>query len=224
MSEYIYRIHYERPITPTATTTNRIDLQEKIRELLRQLGATSLSTRDAIATERIKAVSLDNSQTFSLPENMTEVAIPDNLNMPVQNETLLLKAVNESELLVTVADASLQATQCDQIVLNLAKRLYVKGTGEEASDEEIEIERVGILAHAICQYCRSVVGGLPYRCPHCGRTYCRPHVAPASHQCSVTASQHTVQAAKTSSTPKTMTQSQARSHQPRITIGKVPCG
>ena len=41
MSEYIYRIHYHRPIIPTATTTNSTDVQEKIRELLRQLGAKS---------------------------------------------------------------------------------------------------------------------------------------------------------------------------------------
>jgi len=224
MSEYLYRIHYDGPITPTATTTTHTDVQEQIMNLLRQLGATPLPTRNATSTEKIEAINLDTSESFSLPENMSEVTVPDTLSMPVQNEAFLLMVVNERELLVTVTDASLQATQCDQILLTLAKKLYVKGTGEEASDEEIEIERVGILAHAICQYCRSVVGGLPYRCPHCGRTYCRPHVAPASHQCSVTASQHTVQAAKTSSTPKTMTQSQARSHQPRITIGRVPCG
>ena len=223
MSEYIYRIHYDKPITPTATTTNSTDLQEKIRELLRQLGATPLSARNATTTEKIEAIRLDNSEPLSLPANMTEVTVPDNLKMPVQNETLLLKAVNESELLVTVTDASLQATQCDQIVLDMAKRLYVKGTGEEASDEEIEIERVGVLARTICQYCRSTVGGLPYRCPHCGRTYCRSHVAPVSHQCSVTISEHTGQT-KTSLTHETEIQSQVRPHQPRITIGRVPCG
>ena len=227
MSEYMYRVRYDRHIVAAATQENRVDVQAQIRELLRQLGATPLpSNRQATPIERIQARPLDSAETdtMSLPEGMVEVPVPDNLiNAAVQGETLLLKAVSEDELLITVIDASLQTTQCDQIVLDLAKKLYERGTGKESSDEDIEIERVGVLAHAICQYCRSATGGLPYSCPHCGRAFCRSHVAPASHQCSVTISEHTGQP-KTSPMHETETQSQARPHPPRITIGRVPCG
>jgi hypothetical protein len=227
MSEYMYRVRYDRHIIAAATEENPVDVQAQIRELLRQLGAAPLpSNGQALPIERIQARPLAAAEmdTMNLPEGMVEVPVLDNLiNAAVQEETLFLKAVSEDELLIAVTDASLQATQCDQIVLNLAKKLYMKGTGEEVSDEEIEIERVGILAYTLCQYCRSAVAGLPYRCPHCSRIYCRSHVAPVSHHCGVTASQHTTQA-NSSPTHKTVTQPEAKPHQPRISIGKVPCG
>ena len=65
---------------------------------------------------------------------MIEVPVPESLTGPaVRDETLLLKAINESELLVTVTDASLQTAQCDRIVLDLATKLYEKGTGRQVA-------------------------------------------------------------------------------------------
>ena len=229
MSDYIYRVRYDRPPLARIVQESHVDLQAQINELLRQLGSAPIPARhQAIPLEKIEARAVNPTITdpIKLPEGMVEVPVPENLTGPeVQNETLQLKAISENELLVTVTDASLQTAQCDQIVLDLATRLYEKGTGRKVTPKDIEIEKIGSLACSICQYCRSSIHGLPHRCSHCGRTFCRSHVTPSEHQCGVAAS-----TLNTRTEPATTTRSKEESKhatvksQPKIRVGKVPCG
>jgi hypothetical protein len=228
MSDYIYRVRYDRPPLTTAAQESQIDLQTQIRELLRQLGATPVPLRQqASPLEKIEARAIDPTITdpIILPAGMIEVPVPANLTGPaVQNETLLLTAMNENELLVTVTDASLQTIQCDQIVRDLAVRLYEKGTGRKVASEEVEIEKVGVLTLSICQYCRSSIHGLPHRCSHCGRTFCLSHVTPSKHQCAVAASvPNTIEQTITAPNKCEAKRATIRT-QPKIRVGKVPCG
>lgn len=228
MSDYIYRVRYDR--TPLAATTqeSHIDLQAQIKELLRQLGATPIPPQQQATTPgKIEARAINPAtESIELPEDMIEVPVPESLTGPaVRDETLLLKAINESELLVTVTDASLQTAQCDRIVLDLATKLYEKGTGRQVAPEEIEIEKAGVLVYSICQYCRSGIHGLPHRCPYCGRTFCRCHVTPSEHQCTVAAIVPNTRMRQTITTrEKCEAKHVTIKSQPKISVGKVPCG
>ena len=226
MSDYVYRIRYDRRLLATSTSSD-VDILEQIRELLRQLGATPLQNRQqAASTDRIAVRALDPAITepITLPEGMMEVPIRNELTGPsIHGGTLLLTAINENELMITVADPSIQPTQCDRIALDLATKIYEKRTGQTVNSDEIEVERVGILAYSICQYCRSELHGLPYRCHRCGRTFCRDHISPAEHQCPLAAAQVKGQHQATPQT-KEKTKPEPKVHRPKITIGRVPCG
>lgn len=232
MSDYLYRVRYDHPpLAPTLTTAvpSPIDLQAEIRELLRQLGATPLPVRrEATSLEKIEAKTLDPTVTepIELPKDMLEVPVPESLTAPeVLNETLLVKAVNESELLVTVTDASLQGAQCDEIVRNLAVKIYEKGTGRKVVADEVEVERVGVLVYSICQHCRSGIHGLPHRCSHCGRTFCRVHATPSEHQCAVPATVPTGTMGVVNATHgKSEAKPSVSKPQPKIKVERVPCG
>jgi len=227
MSDYVYRIRYDRRLFAANTTLVNADLREQIRELLRQLGATPLPNRQqATPTETIQMKALDPAMTepITLPEGMMEVPVPDALTGPsIHGGTVLLTAINENELMVTVADPGIEPVQCDKIALDLARKIYQKHTGQIVNADEIEVERVGILAYSICQYCRTELHGLPYRCHRCGRTFCRNHISPAEHECSVAAAQvkggHQV-------TPQTRetAKPEPKVRRPKITVGRVPCG
>jgi hypothetical protein len=232
MSDYIYRVRYDHPpLTATLTTPmpNHIDLQAEIRGLLHQLGATPLPVRrEATSLEKIEAKALDPTVTepTRLPKDMLEVPVPEDLTAPTAlNETLLVKALNESELLVTVTDASLQGRQCDLIVRDLAVKIYEKGTGRKVAADEVEVERVGVLAYSICQHCHSSIHGLPHRCSHCGRAFCRLHATPSEHQCTVatTVPTRTIGHATPPHSKSEAKQSVSKP-QPKIKVERVPCG
>jgi len=227
MSDYIYRVRYDRsPLA--ASAESRIDLQTQIGELLRILGAAPLPSRlQATSLEKIEAKAIDPTirGSITLPEGMIEVPVPEDLTGPaVQNETLLLTAINENELLVTVTDASLQTIQCDRIVRDIAIKLYEKGTGRKVAPEEVEVQKVGILTFSICQHCRNSIHGLPHRCSHCGRTFCRSHATPSEHQCAIAP---TITEAGMGQAMTRRSRSEAKlgaKSQPKVRVGKVPCG
>jgi hypothetical protein len=184
--------------------------------------------REAVSLEKVKAKALDAAvrDPIELPKDMLEVPVPENLTGPaVLNETLLVKAVNESELLITVTDASLRRQQCDNIVRDLAVRLYEKGTGRKVVADEVKVETVGVLVYSICQHCRSEIHGLPHRCSHCGRAFCSNHATPSEHQCAIAATvpAGTIGQATSAHTSNAKPQS-ATKPQTQIKVERVPCG
>jgi hypothetical protein len=198
----------------------------KVLSTLREIAKEMDGVRKAglAALEWVSVEDITDRVVLNVDEPVYEVTVSSSLtnDVKVSREVLRVYPVDERRFQVIMTDASLPLRKCEEVVVEFAKGLYEKATGEKIDNRMVRVQRVAALLGRVCEHCLQTIPELPYTCKVCGRVFCYEHRRPESHGCG-----HPYNMAQEEASTQHNNPSSADSNSedlPRIVISKVLCG